>query len=416
MSAILGIRSTSYFIHMSRAGGIIHQGANLSVPKRRLFASITQSLLKGSLRSTPSSRTVKLRFFSLAKQTTDGSYRILSIDGGGIRGIIPGMVLEYMEQYTGKPLHHLFDGITGTSTGGILGLSASAPLLPGGKINRFPAKEIVSIYTKPGMAREIFLPAPRDVPMQSNKPSFNILSISFESSLKFDTDIPGVRKLIRTQYSEKNLESILQERFRDLHLKDMLTDVLITSLNINTRIPKFFTRARAITNPKENYPIWKIARITSAAPTFFNPFSLNNLLLVDGGMVANNPTLCMIIDAYKRGIPMSQMICVSLGTGEYRPPLNTYEHGLLQFGPKAFSVTSTASSQLVHQQCRKLLKDRYHRFQIPLGRDIPLDGTGDNIIKELEDKGRELIQINKGKIEKLCDKLKEIGEKAGKSY
>src|SRR5947208_3607579 len=77
-----------------------------------------------------------------------GPFRVLSIDGGGIRGVIPATVLTEIERRTGKPISRSFDLIAGTSTGGILALALTAPNAEGGP--RYTAREAAMIYEKEG--------------------------------------------------------------------------------------------------------------------------------------------------------------------------------------------------------------------------------------------------------------------------
>lgn len=350
---------------------------------------------------------------ALARSMSTRPHRLLSVDGGGIRGIIPAKVMIKMEEYTGKPLHQLFDGMAGTSTGGILALSASAPDKAGSKINRFSAKEILGVYTEPGMAKLIYTSAPKNNDFQKSQkapPGFNLFSFSFDFNrpMTYDSDLPFVRPLVRTQYTAKNLEGVLQQRFADLKLSDLLTDVLITSLEISSRTPHVFTRAKALNNASENHLVWKVARMTSAAPTYFDPYILNGKQMVDGGLVANNPTTCALVDALSRGIALKDIVCVSLGTGEYITPMNVQGIGLLHIAQKIFDTVSLSTSILSDQHARALLGKSYHRFQAKLSRDIDLDSVSPSVIAELEEIGARLVQERKDEIERACDKLQTI--------
>ena len=71
---------------------------------------------------------------------------VLSIDGGGIRGIIPAMVIHYLETQTGRPALELFDLVAGTSTGGIIGLGLALPSFTHSQQPRFSAKELADLY------------------------------------------------------------------------------------------------------------------------------------------------------------------------------------------------------------------------------------------------------------------------------
>ena len=75
------------------------------------------------------------------------TFKALSIDGGGIRGIIPAMVLAEIEEHTGRPVAETFDLIAGTSTGGILALGLTMPG-DGGEGPKCAAEDLISLYEK----------------------------------------------------------------------------------------------------------------------------------------------------------------------------------------------------------------------------------------------------------------------------
>lgn len=364
-------------------------------------------------------------------------YCSLTLDGGGVRGIFAGKVMADMENRTKKSISQLFNGIAGTSTGGILALSSSAPESIGSCKSRFSAKETLSLYTDHKICKKIFTPYPPRplfvgqasesntllgfsyhdqgidayTDLQGERTSLINVSHSKDGNITVDTGLSGVRNYVHTKYTAEGLEKILKERFGQLTLSTMLNDVLITSLDINTRIPRLFTRSKAQKNKTQDHLIWKIARITSAAPTYFDPFLLDKSVLVDGGMCANNPTMCMITHAQKLGYDLKNIFCVSLGTGEYITPINNTKWGELRLVPHLFDVMCESSSQLVHQQAKSLLsKGFYHRFQPTLPREITLDSTHPKTLKELEEIGDKLVSDNRERLDRIYEKLVKFSE------
>lgn len=236
--------------------------------------------------------------------------RILSIDGGGIRGILPGMILTYMEQRIRERtkdknavIGQYFDFIAGTSTGGILSLLFLCPDLNGKY--KFNAQEAVEIYLKHGS---------------------KIFDISFRK--KF-TSLGG---LIDEKYDAANLEDTLKDYFGNTQLKDLLKPSLITAYDMENRKASFFTSVDAHLTTK-NYFIRDVARATSSAPTYFEPVQIKSMYgvshtFIDGGVFANNPALCAYAEArtlrfadifnnsLKPNYPSAKdMLLISLGTG-----------------------------------------------------------------------------------------------------
>ena len=234
--------------------------------------------------------------------------RILSIDGGGIRGILPGQIMVALEQKlqtkSGNPdarIADYFDLVAGTSTGGILTCLYLCPDEANSSRPRFSASEAVDLYLKYG--GEIF---------------------KYDLARKLET-MDGVRE---EKYPSAPIEKILQTYFKDLKLSQLLKPCLITSYNISARSTHFFTQHDAKQDPAYDYLLWEAARSTSAAPTYFEPMLAHSLTgmaypLVDGGVFANNPAMCAYAEArmqFKRedsskNVTAMDMFMVSVGTG-----------------------------------------------------------------------------------------------------
>jgi len=230
--------------------------------------------------------------------------RILSIDGGGIRGIIPGQVLVALE---GKLKKHTrneeariadyFDLIAGTSTGGILACVCLCPAI-GSELKKphFSAEEAVELYFKRGE---------------------KIFDLSTRQRLQ------SVGGLVDEKYSAHELEEALGDYFQDLKLSDLLKPCLITAYDIRRRQAKFFTQHDAIENKMHDYYVKDVARATAAAPTYFELARIKSLTdvpypLIDGGVFANNPALCAYAEVrnkFKEKPSAKDMAILSLGTG-----------------------------------------------------------------------------------------------------
>jgi uncharacterized protein len=202
--------------------------------------------------------------------------KVLSIDGGGIRGIIPASVLADLERRLDAPIGERFDLITGTSTGGIIALALTAPGGDGKPANS--AAAVVELYKSKG--HEIF-------------------------SRSVWHEIRAVGNALEEKYPASGIESVLKEYLGETRLKDAVTEVFITAYEIEDRIPWFFSSRDAATRPGYDFAMWEVGRATSAAPTYFEPAKLPShglnergyWALVDGGVFANNPALCGLTEA-----------------------------------------------------------------------------------------------------------------------
>jgi patatin-like phospholipase/acyl hydrolase len=318
-------------------------------------------------------------------------FRVLSIDGGGIRGIIPAMVLDTIEQQTGKPTYQLFDLIAGTSTGGILSLGLTRPGDDGNAL--FSAAQLVGLYEEHG--KRIFTPNVITGPMLEEK------------------------------YGVKGLESVLDQYFKDTPLKDALTPVLVTAYDIERRRPIMFKSITAAsTSPKaqqHDFLMREVARATSAAPTYFEPVKIpvpgtqDYLPLIDGGVFANNPALCAYVEAAKLKDKDQKVIVVSLGTGEQTHPLMYDEvksWGLMAWARQIIDIVFDGVSDDVQYLLDHMIDDadRLHRFQVKLdGRTAPMDNARPDNIKALKLLAEDMIFNERRHLETLGKMLASEG-------
>jgi len=252
--------------------------------------------------------------------STKKKITILSIDGGGIRGIIPAVILQHIEKRFQTKMRKLkknrkeykigqiFDFAAGTSTGGILTCMYMFPNRS--KNPRFNSDEVLDFYLTHG--DEIF--------------DKNIF-----------TRIFNLGGLSDEKYSVENLENLLEKEFEDVTIDKLLKPTLITAYDIEDRSARLFTSHDA-TRASKNFYVKDICRATSAAPTYFEPAKIRSLngipySFIDGGMYANNPSLCayseakklkfskLLKDKKKIDYPAAKdMIFLSLGTGEVKLP------------------------------------------------------------------------------------------------
>jgi uncharacterized protein len=326
-------------------------------------------------------------------------FKVLSIDGGGIRGIIPAMMLAEIEDRTGKSIAEMFDLIAGTSTGGILALGLAMPG-DGGK-PRYKAEELIELYEKEG-------------PRIFSRPAGH--------------RIDSLEGIAEERYPSEGVEQVLAEYFGEARLKDALTRILITSYEIQLRIPFFFSSERAKNSPDYDFPMRQVARATSSAPTYFEPAKVeaedpvDYYALVDGGVFANNPAMCVYVEArrileaedspYPSG---TDILVVSAGTGQLTDRLRYEEAagwGLLGWARPIIDVVFDGVSDTVDFQLKELLspsKDRigrYYRFQREL---VEVSDAMDNVspsnLQDLKLLAAAMIHDEGEKLSELCERL-----------
>lgn len=320
-------------------------------------------------------------------------FRVLSIDGGGIRGIIPALVLAEIEQRTGRPIADTFDLVAGTSTGGILALGLTVPGEDGRP--RYAAADLVRFYLDQG---------PR----------------VFSRSLW--RRITGLENLLEEKYPSEPIEQVLQEVLGDARLSDALAPVLVTSYDIERRQPFFFKSHRA-GEPGRDVAMWQAARATSAAPTYFEPERIDleggprrHQSLVDGGVFANNPAMCAYVESQDPRFfdPEDDVVLLSLGTGELTRPIpheDAVGWGLAQWAQPLLGVVFDGVSDAVDYQLRTVLgRDRgrggYWRLQLRLdeGSDDIDDASRTNL-RVLQQKAEQLVADSRDELDDLLPLL-----------
>ena len=296
--------------------------------------------------------------------------RVLSIDGGGIRGIIPTLVLAELERRTGQPTAQVFDLIVGTSTGGILALGLTRPAADGGGTPAHTARDLTQLYEREGTT--IF------------SPRFKALR--------------SLWGLFRPKYSSQGLETVLNKYFDDTRLNEALTLVEIPAYEIEERKHFFFRSA------VHTFRMRDVARAATAAPAYFSPVTLpieprfdakGYVALIDGGVFANNPAPYALASAALVRPGSQDVLMVSLGSGAM-PRAMPYEQawswGLL--GWAAPLISMIFSDHGVEDAFHHVLPPgRYVRFQTgPAGFRRDLDDASPENLQALKQAAEQLIR------------------------
>ncbi len=336
--------------------------------------------------------------------------RILSIDGGGIRGIIPAQVLVSIEsklqQKSSNPdarIADYFDLIAGTSAGGILTCLYLCPDAENPTRPRWTAEDALNFSIKSGS---------------------DVFKSSFWQKLK------SIDGLIDEKYPSDRLEKFFLEKFRDCKLSQLLKPCLISSYDVERRKAHFFDQIDAKQDPAEDYFIRDIARATSAAPSYFEVpkiYSLTNesYALIDGGVFANNPTLCAYAevrnkfrfpdDRPDKGPTAKDMVILSLGTGQAQkkfPYEEVKNWGQVEWVEPLINIMMTGVAETVNYQLIQIYDaverpNQYLRITPDLSREqpLPIDSASEEKISELLRIGKEQAQNNNEQLDKLIDLL-----------
>jgi len=290
--------------------------------------------------------------------------KVLAIDGGGIRGLIPALVMAEIERRTGRRIADLVDMIAGTSTGGILACAL-------GKPDPLPAAEVASLYLEEG---------PR---------------IFDRSLLKQITSLGGY---LDERYSDTGLVRALERYLGETPMSAATVPLLLTAYD---------TEARAIhllrsEGEHSGATMVQAAHATSAAPTYFEPVRLDGATLIDGGVFAINPSLCAFAE-----VGGSLDLLLSLGTGEHTRRLpydKVKDWGQLEWARPLIDVVFDGGQDAVDLQLQALLSDRYVRLQTQLDRaSDDLDDASERNLALLRQEAETLIAATD--LDAVCARL-----------
>lgn len=280
-------------------------------------------------------------------------YRILSLDGGGLRGVLTARLLEHLEKkvpYLGRT-----NLLAGTSTGAILAAGLASGLNPG---------QLINFYKEEG-------------------PKI------FKDSLL--DNLHDIGSMVGAKYSTEPRKKALQGVFNDKVLGDLNKSVLIATFDLDSSDDPFKNGAKkaqgtwkakffhnfetaATSDNDRTVKVVDALMASSAAPVYFPIYEG----YIDGGMVANNPSTCALAEALNKNTGKQaekDIVLLSVGTGNSPrsvPSMNG-DWGLLQWGLTLIYILFEGSSGLADYQCQQVLCARYCRINVDLPHGIGLD-------------------------------------------
>lgn len=337
--------------------------------------------------------------------------KILSIDGGGIRGIIPGMALVALERKlkreSGDPqaaITDYFDFFAGTSTGGILISLLLCPDKADPTRPRFTAVEALNLYLTHGS--DIF---------KSGR--FRRLLASFG--------------LVSERYNAATLENVLHTYFEDTKLSELIGPCIIPAYNIELRKTHFFRQQNAIKRGDvRDFHVRDVCRATAAAPTYLSVAEVYSLAgtrypLLDGGVFAPNPSMSALVEVTKafNETRVDDITIVSLGTGRSRKAYD-YEYfkkkKAISIGPALVDIMMSGAAessdfflQRLYESVRK--SHQYIRIEPSdlYSVDQGLDAASPTNIKKLVALGDRMVSLNNDKLDELVAWLIKEKKKEG---
>lgn len=327
---------------------------------------------------------------------------ILTIDGGGIRGVIPAVFLKLMEDHLKIKIVNHLDLIVGTSTGGIL----TAGMITKNNTNewKYNFSDIIDFYLKDG--KKIFY-------------QFNTRYSSTDSIIKkvkksFYKIYYFIKDLVDDErYSSKPIDTVFKERFGNETLlsANEIPAVMMTGFDMNHQ-KSILMKSH---NNKMGLKLWEAVRITASAPTYFEPYCIDDMVLVDGGLFANDPSMSAYIEI-KKLFPNDDFIIISLGTGEGEKKLECKDISswtdLKWLKPLISSFMNGPNSATQHYLSvlenldPHLLK--YFRFQINTKNfKGDMDDASDENLNKLMSFGENMFYDNLENIEKIMNYINE---------
>jgi patatin-like phospholipase/acyl hydrolase len=308
------------------------------------------------------------------------SFKVLSIDGGGIRGIFPAIILNNIEQKFNIKLSECFDLIAGTSTGSIIAAAIACDI---------PLQEVIDLYKN-------------------------------EGDTIFEKRIGGFLGLFKSRYDNKTLKKFLDNRFKDRTLSDpcLKTRLLIPTTDISNGDVHVIKSKYLEEFTRDPDRLIKDAILAScSAPLYFNPTKLDNFLLADGGLWANNPSLVALTEAIGKikktreiesiSFENTKLLSIGTGFGHKYYDLSNYKSdywGFLSKWEKSKLIDTILNLQSINTNNVvnfMLPKDNLLRLNFESDNELSLDSV--EIIPMLESKAAKIFTENSKNIKRLLD-------------
>ena len=300
------------------------------------------------------------------------SKTIFSFDGGGIRGVIPATICKTIEAEltSDTTIKNLGDMFAGTSIGGVLASNYSFE-------NGMSSEDVQNIFITDGA---------------------NMFKQTWSNYLTCGLKTP--------KYYANGRRDLFNTLFADKRLSETNKDLICTGLNLNNQKPIFFKSRKAKLSEADDYFISDVCMATTAAPTYFEPYYMQSyrdiyeakggIFVADGGLVANNPSLCALAESVKTYKDADVINLVSIGTGYSEQANIVYENGyasdnLLAWASTVADIAVSSPNYITQYIIDQLVqsnsidkKINYYRFNIHLDRKyMDMDNVNTDNIRAL---------------------------------
>ena len=316
--------------------------------------------------------------------------RILSIDGGGIRGVIPAYWLSQLETRLGS-LQSKFDVFAGTSTGAIIAAGLACGLT---------AAQIYHLYRTSGP--EIF------------------------RRKKLWRFLPSLRAScgLRPKYGREGLDRVLLNTFQERTLADITPGKRLIIVALDA-----YNRRQVVFDSEESdyghHRLRDLCRASAAAPTYFPPHALPAQGIVvpflDGGLAGNNPSTVALARALRSGLGLNEVLLVSLGTGSVHETIDApkvtqqvEKRGWLTWASPLIDLLFDGSSAINDDVSASILGSDYFRFQVRLPKNLgALDDVRSTHLENLVAEARNYWNAAKSQVDNLVKALSDEGTLTG---
>lgn len=291
--------------------------------------------------------------------------RILSIDAGGVRGLLPALLLSEIEGRTGKQIWQQFDLITGSGTGALLAIGLALPARSG---NPLPAAKLQSIFEQPkrSLYRKTWL-------------------------RRFAAHLRGVHP----HYSSKSLRVWAQHHYMDTTLSEAKTNLLLPVYDLERRRPIFFKswkaqgqqlQGRSETYQDRNVRVRDLISACLAKPGLFDPKVIGSqsgrrMTVVDASLFAANPSLSALVASHKLHLDATHYQVVSLGSGQARQRFSLLQSrgwDTEQWSKQMLNIALDGMQDTVDYQLREILgAENFIRINPSLGLKSEMRGPDD---------------------------------------
>jgi len=309
---------------------------------------------------------------------------ILCIDGGGMRGIIPVVYLQHIEAKIRNnggtdDIARYFDLIAGTSTGGLITLAltceSSLPHIDYNGSMQMDLDKLLEIYMTLG--GEIF---------------------------QAQTSIFGLRHMVSDKYNSHSIQNLCQRWFGVTTMDRAKVPTLIMAYDLSEGEPQMIRSYEEETA----YPAWIAARATSAAPTYFSPCEYAGKLLVDGGVVANNPATYAYFQAKKLYPECEVFHILSISTGGTHHTMEKEDtKGLMNWADQVSPMYSTAQKRTTDYVLENLADVRYIRLDDELSVPVKMDETNQSVLRMMRSEAESNVLLHEAELDELAKKLVE---------